>query len=38
MQSENTVACPLVSAGPMWTSAELYFAATSHPAMQLPQK
>ena len=22
----------------MWTSAELYFATTSHPAMQLPQK
>ena len=29
---------PVLSAGFMWTSAELYFAATSQPDMQLPQK
>ena len=34
----KTVTRPLFSAGAMWTSAELYFATTSHPAMQLPQK
>src|SRR4030095_11686543 len=38
MQSENTVTRPPASAGTMWTSAELYFATTSQPAMQLPQK
>ncbi len=38
MQSGKTVTRPLFSAGAMWTSAELYFATTSHPAMQLPQK
>ena len=34
----NTVTRPVFSAGTMWTSAELYFATTSQPAMQLPQK
>ena len=38
MQSGKTVTRPLSSAGAMWTSAELYFATTSQPAMQLPQK
>src|SRR5688572_16215143 len=33
----KTLSLRVFSAGPIWTSAELYFAATSHPAMQLPQ-
>src|SRR3954447_5471109 len=32
------VSFPLAAAGTMWTSYELYFATTSHPDMQFPQK
>ena len=37
-ESEKTVTRPVFSAGAMCTSAELYFATTSQPAMQFPQK
>ena len=38
MESLKTVTRPAFSAGAMCTSAELYFATTSQPAMQFPQK